>query len=213
VSSNKNKMSTNEAMNDKQPSDDGVKGYNNNSNSDVVYFVPVGGSGLVDISSGGGGGSGAWRAIGRFIGKAIIDRQLVPGLHLSRPLLKQLLGQSVGLKDLLGLDDALYKSLLWTLNNSIEGVLDETFTVLSNGEEMELCEGGRNTKVTDVNKHKYVELRVSWYFKFRYVEELDSFTSGFADLISPGLLAPFDTTELVREKVYLSLYIYIFIKI
>lgn len=55
----------------------------------------------MEIVSGGGAGSGAWRAIGRFLGKAIIDRQLVPGLNLSPPLLKQLLKKPVALDDLM----------------------------------------------------------------------------------------------------------------
>lgn len=39
--------------------------------------------------------SGEWRSVGRFVGKALVDRQLVPALQLSPPLLKRLLGRPV----------------------------------------------------------------------------------------------------------------------
>lgn len=89
---------------------------NNNKNegnfgSNDKYFTPTPSGGGVEIISGGGGSSGAWRAIGRFVGKAIIDRQLVPGLNLCRPLMKQLLGQPVNLDDLMLVSSSLNKPI------------------------------------------------------------------------------------------------------
>jgi len=71
-----------------------------------------------------------WKAVGRFLGKALVDRQLVPGLPLSQPLRKQLLGKTqVELSDLRAVDAALHQSLSWALQNPIQGVLFETFSV------------------------------------------------------------------------------------
>ena len=39
--------------------------------------------------------SGAWRAVGRFLGKALVDRQLVPPLRFNHALLKRFLGRPV----------------------------------------------------------------------------------------------------------------------
>lgn len=172
----------------------------------VRYFTTTPAGDRVDICPNGTGSPSSWRAIGRFIAKAVIDRQLIPKLQLSNPLLKQLLGREVDIEDLKGVDNALYNSMQWTLNNSIEGVLDdETFTIAQGGggdgdegEVIELCEGGKDIKVTDENKERYVALRVSWYFKFRYMEELDALLAGFTDLIPTKLLEPFDVSELER---------------
>lgn len=108
--------------------------------------------------SGGGGGGGGWslsRAefgywLGVFLGKAIMDRQLVE-VPLSLPLLRHLLGQYEHFRatritpfsaladedvrrlvqqELRQLDATLAKSLLWMVDNDhVQDVLDETFTV------------------------------------------------------------------------------------
>ena len=70
----------------------------------------------------------AYRLVGRFISKAMFDRQLVD-MPFSRALVMRLLGKSpVGLDDLRESDEQLVTGLTWVLNNDITGVLDSTFT-------------------------------------------------------------------------------------
>lgn len=63
------------------------------------FFRPTPSGACVEIQPGGGQGRG-WLAVGRFLGKALVDRQLVPGLPLAPPLLKQLLNKPIGIDDL-----------------------------------------------------------------------------------------------------------------
>ena len=69
----------------------------------------------------------AYRLVGRFISKAMFDRQLVD-MPLSRALVMRLMSRKPTLTDLIETDDQLVTGLSWVLNNSVEGVLDSTFT-------------------------------------------------------------------------------------
>jgi len=59
-------------------------------------------------------------------------------------------------------DPEYYKNLKWMLENDITDVLDLTFTAESDffgkTEVLELVPGGRDIKVTEANKHEYVNL-------------------------------------------------------
>lgn len=171
-----------------------------------------------ETPSGKGGGWSLSRAefgywLGVFLGKAIMDRQLVE-VPLSLPLLRHLLGQyehfratritpfsAIGDQDvrrlvqqeLRHLDATLAKSLLWMLDNdNVQDVLDETFTVSyedssSSGHQqthqIPLCARGESTPVTDDNKKAYVYLMAMWKLMFAVTDLLLPLMEGFHSMV------------------------------
>ena len=92
---------------------------------------------------------------------------------------KILRGKKCGLADLEKIDPTMHKSLEWMLNNSVEGVLFEKFSVTRNNpqggeEEVALCEGGLQRDVTDENKEEYVELMASWRVQFGVYSQMEA---------------------------------------
>ena len=92
-----------------------------------------------------------FKFVGKCIAKAIYDRQNLV-LPMAPVFYKILRGLPCGLDDLEVIDPAMHKSLQWMLDNSVEGVLFEKFSVaqMINGQEEEvaLCEGGLSMEVT-----------------------------------------------------------------
>ena len=79
------------------------------------------------------------------------------------------------------MDEALHTSLTWAMDNSIEGVLFETFSVelaasgggsgaSGSSEVVELCAGGAAVEVTDENKADYARLRAAWTLEVRILQ-------------------------------------------
>lgn len=58
---------------------------------------------------------------GRLVAKAILDNQFLD-CHFTRAFYKQILGVPVSWRDLQAVDEPLYKSLLWLLENDISGM-------------------------------------------------------------------------------------------
>lgn len=73
-----------------------------------------------------------------------------------------MLGKPVDHKDLESIDPEYYKSLVWMLENDIDGVLDLTFSVERDDfgvtKVVDLIPDGRNIVVTNDNKAEYVRL-------------------------------------------------------
>lgn len=84
--------------------------------------------------------------------------------------------------------------------NSIEDVIDETFTTAEErfGEmvTIELKPGGGDVPVTDENKKEYVDLVVEYRIFKRVQEQFEAFMSGFNELIPQELINVFDEREL-----------------
>jgi E3 ubiquitin-protein ligase NEDD4 len=98
--------------------------------------------------------------IGRVVGLAIFHQRFLDAFFVTA-FYKMVLGMKLTLDDLESIDVEMYNSLKWTLENSIEGVLENTFTaeVSRFGElvAVELKPGGSEIKVTDENKEEYVK--------------------------------------------------------
>ena len=113
---------------------------------------------------------------GMVIGKALFDRQFLD-MPLSKTMYKLILGLEVGLNDLEEIDATMYKSLGWMMENSVAGILFETFSVemeetLEDGKSKKkvrvaLCEDGENREVDDENKGEYIKLMAEWRVKWR----------------------------------------------
>ena len=93
-------------------------------------------------------------------------RPFSPSLRRSDRLLaavyKHILGKQVDHRDLESIDPEYHKSLVWMLDNPVEGVLDLTFSVERDNfgvvDIVDLIADGRNVTVTDENKAEYVRL-------------------------------------------------------
>jgi len=141
-----------------------------------------------------------FKFIGRIIGKAICDGQLLDA-HFTRSFYKHILGQPVNYHDLEAIEPDYYKSLKQILEIPLEMLgLDLTFSAESNdfGEIKitDLIPNGRNVYVNDDNKHYYVQL-ISQHRKTNAIkDQIEAFLDGFHDLVRPELISIFDAQEL-----------------
>jgi len=140
-----------------------------------------------------------FRFVGRFVGKAIYDGQLLDA-YFTRSFYKHMLGVKPSVSDVESIDPEYYKSLKWILNNSIEGILDLNFT--REGEEfgvkkvVELKKNGSNFVVTDKNKNEYVQLMAERMLTDDIKKQIDAFLRGFREIIDVKLLSIFNEQEL-----------------
>ncbi|RHY30596.1 hypothetical protein DYB32_004207 [Aphanomyces invadans] len=137
-----------------------------------------------------------FRFLGKFLGKAIFDRQVVQ-LPLAPVLYKHLVGLSITTEDLVAMDPQFYKSLKWIEDNDVTDVLYETFSVTrANNVIVDLKENGRNVEVTEANKKEYVALMMQWRTEFAVRPQLDALLNGLHMLLPASLLHAFEWREL-----------------
>lgn len=141
-----------------------------------------------------------YKFLGKFIAKAIFDRQTLD-LPLCDAFYKRVLQLPTGMNDLYQMDSQYHKSLVWMLENDIEDVIDETFSVEMEGGAkkpivVDLKENGRDIPVTDVNKQEYVDLVVQWRTQFGAQAQMDAVVQGFTTLIPLSAIKLFDMAEL-----------------
>ncbi|KYQ56552.1 E3 ubiquitin-protein ligase SMURF2 [Trachymyrmex zeteki] len=136
---------------------------------------------------------------GRIIGIAVFHGHHVDG-GFTTPFYKMLLNKAITLSDIEGVDPELHRSLTWMLENSIDGVLDATFSVEHSSfgvlKNHELKPGGKDIPVTEENKREYVRLYVNYRFMRGIEQQFLALQKGFHELIPPLLLRPFDEREL-----------------
>ena len=154
------------------------------------------------------GGVPELRFVGRIFGKAVFDRQLMD-FPLGMSLAKALLGLPPTMKDLQTTDPVYAKSLQWMLDNDIDGVIDETFSafrVVPGGKEecYDLVvdgvpfQGGRNTDVTNENKHDYVKGMIHFTLVGQFQYQMDAFCGGFYEVVPKEDVAVFEPDELLQ---------------
>ncbi|GMF17680.1 unnamed protein product [Phytophthora lilii] len=141
-----------------------------------------------------------YKFLGKFIAKAIFDRQTLD-FPLCDVFYKRLLQLPTGMDDLQQMDSQYCKSLVWMLENEIENVIDETFSVEveDTGKKtvvVDLKENGRDIPVTDVNKQEYVDLVVQWRTQFGIQAQMDALIQGFTTLIPLSAVKVFNLAEL-----------------
>ncbi|KAL9315852.1 hypothetical protein ACSQ67_016853 [Phaseolus vulgaris] len=123
-----------------------------------------------------------FKFVGRVVGKALFDGQLLD-VHFTRSFYKHILG------------------------NDISDVLDLTFSIDADEEKLilyertevtdyELIPGGRNIKVTEENKHQYVDLVAEHRLTTAIRPQINSFLEGFNELIPRELISIFNDKEL-----------------
>lgn len=88
-----------------------------------------------------------------------------------------MLGKRIDHNDLESIDPEYHKSLVWMLDNDIEGVIDLTFSVERDDfgmvEVVDLIPNGRNIAVTNENKHEYVRLIADQRLSIEIKEQMD----------------------------------------
>ncbi|CDW98831.1 hypothetical protein [Sporisorium scitamineum] len=140
-----------------------------------------------------------FKFIGRVLGLAIFHRRFLDAYFIVS-FYKMILKKKITLNDLESVDADYHRSLQWMLDNSIEGIVEETFTAVEDkfGEmvTVELKPGGEEVEVTDENKKEYVDLMTEWRISKRVEEQFKAFISGFTELIPQDLINVFDEREL-----------------
>ena len=137
--------------------------------------------------------------MGRVIGRALFDRQLIKG-HMVRMIYKHLLGWPITFEDVKAHDEEYYQSLkkLTTMDDVSCMCLDFTVTEERMGErvEKELMEGGSLKEVTNENLSEYLEANIKYRMFGRTLPQLTELLLGFFDVIPEPALTVFDANEL-----------------
>eukprot|EP01038_Epipyxis_sp_PR26KG_P006704 gene6704-9196_t len=138
-----------------------------------------------------------FKFIGRVIGKAICDGQLLDA-HFTRSFYKHILGLSVSFHDLEAIEPEYYKSLKQILDTPLDLLgLELSFTAENNDfgkvEVVDLIANGRDIEVTDENKYDYVRL-ISHHRMTTAIrkQELELLISGLPDIDLDDLRANTD---------------------
>ncbi|KAL3845759.1 hypothetical protein ACJIZ3_003162 [Penstemon smallii] len=147
-----------------------------------------------------------FKFVGRVVGKALFDCQLLD-VHFTRSFYKHILGVKVTYHDIEAIDPDYFKNLKWLLENDISDVLDLTFSIDADEEKLilyeraevsdyELIPGGRNIRVTEENKHQYVDLVAEHRLTTAIRPQINAFLEGFNELILRDLISIFNDKEL-----------------
>ncbi|KAL1349596.1 hypothetical protein HN51_026113 [Arachis hypogaea] len=147
-----------------------------------------------------------FKFVGRVVGKALFDGQLLD-VHFTRSFYKHMLGVKVTYHDIEAIDPDYFKNLKWMLENYISDDLDLTFSIDADEEKLilyertqvsdyELIPGGRNIKVTEENKHQYVDLVAEHRLTTAIRPQINAFLEGFYELIPKELISIFNDREL-----------------
>jgi hypothetical protein len=144
-----------------------------------------------------------YRFLGRVMGKALFDRQLVAG-HMVQFIYKHMLGWPIQFKDIRDSDEELYFNLKQLTELAANGedlemlCLDFTTTVEVMGakQAIELVDGGADIEVTNDNFPEYLEACMKYRMIGRVKEQLNELLLGFFDVIPEPLLTIFDFQEL-----------------
>jgi E3 ubiquitin-protein ligase HUWE1 len=142
-----------------------------------------------------------FKFVGRVIGKAICDSQLMDA-HFTRSFYKHVLGNTVDYTDIEAVEPEYYNSLKQILGLSAEDLegLDLTFSAESQTfgkqEVIDLIPGGRNVSVMEENKADYVRLVAHHRMTAAIRSQIEAFLDGFYELVPPELISIFSPTEL-----------------
>jgi len=141
-----------------------------------------------------------FKFVGRLIGKAICDGQLMDA-HFTRSFYKHLLGMPVDFQDIEATEPDYYKTLRQILETPLDLLMmDLTFSAeiqkFGNTEVVDLIPNGRNIAVTDENKFDYIRLVAHHRMTSAIRSQIDSFLQGFYDLVPAELISIFSPAEL-----------------
>ena len=137
--------------------------------------------------------------LGILLAKAVYDRQLID-LPLCRAVYKYILGRPATLDDLEEMDPLYHRSIVWMLKNDIDDVIYENFTTTIENfgqmQEIELIPGGKEIKVTNGNKARYVQAVLDWKTFGSVAKQLKSIKNGFQEVLPIYEIKDFTEEEL-----------------
>lgn len=139
-----------------------------------------------------------FKFIGRVTGMAVYHGKLLDAFFI-RPFYKMMLGKVITLKDMESVDSEYYNSLRWIMENDPADldlrfcVDEETFGLMH---QRELKAGGANIRLTQENKHEYIDLVIQERFVARIKPQMDAFLEGFNDIVPLTHIKIFDEHEL-----------------
>mmetsp|Transcript_32559 Transcript_32559/g.103122 ORF Transcript_32559/g.103122 Transcript_32559/m.103122 type:complete len:502 (-) Transcript_32559:122-1627(-) len=141
-----------------------------------------------------------FRFIGRVWGKAIFDGFLVES-NFASTIYKYLLERDIGFDDMSRVDPVYHSSLQWFLDNDIEAADLDLYFVIEEEEfgsivQVPLKENGESIRVTNDNKHEYLELLCDRRLVKSVQPQLDSLKAGFYDIMPQDVLLKFTEDEL-----------------
>ena len=141
-----------------------------------------------------------FRFVGRIVGKAICDGQLISA-HFVRSFYKACVGAPVDHTDMAAVDADYYKNLRSILQYSLDDLcLDLTFSVERDSfgkiTVHDLKPNGRTVAVTDETKGEYVSLVCEDKLTTSVKPQLTAFLTGLHELVSEDLLSLFSASEL-----------------
>lgn len=140
-----------------------------------------------------------FRVLGRVMGRALFDRQLIKG-HMVRQLYKHLLGWPITFDDLEAQDEEYYTALkkFTTLEDLSIMCLDFTVTedMMGLRKDIELVPGGAMKEVTSENLPEYLEANLKYRMLNRCKPQITELMLGFFDIIPEPALTVFDPNEL-----------------
>eukprot|EP00250_Pteridium_aquilinum_P016180 c22986_g1_i1 orf=330-11435(+) len=147
-----------------------------------------------------------FKFVGRVVAKAVFDGQLLD-VYFTRSFYKHILGVKVTYHDIEAVDPDYYKNLKWMLENDISDILGVFFSVDADEEkhilyektevtDVELVPGGRNVRVTEENKHEYVDLNAEHKLTTAIRPQINAFLEGFNELVNRDLISIFNDKEL-----------------
>lgn len=139
-----------------------------------------------------------FRFAGKMIAFALINNICVDA-HFAPFFFKHLLNYKIKLNDLKGYSENVYNSFCYILQNDVND-LDMRFEVDvdENGKPktIELIKNGSQIKVTNENKHEFIEKSLHFYLSDSIKQQTDAFCNGFHSLISVRELSIFSQGEL-----------------
>jgi hypothetical protein len=144
-----------------------------------------------------------YRFLGRVMGKALFDRQLVAG-HMVKHIYKHILGWPIQFKDLESVDEEYYNNLrqLQQLADAGEDLemlcLDFTINqeIMGTKSIVELIKDGGDVEVNNDNFPEYLEACLKYKLMDHVKMQLNELLLGFFDVIPEPLLTIFDFQEL-----------------
>lgn len=140
-----------------------------------------------------------FRVLGRVMGRALFDRQLIKG-HMVRHLYKHLLGWPITFDDLEAQDEEYYNSLkkFTTMKDPSVMCLDFTVTEETLGvrKDIELIPGGAMKDVTSENLSEYLEANLKYRMLNQTKPQITELMLGFFDIVPEAALTVFDPNEL-----------------
>lgn len=141
-----------------------------------------------------------FRFVGRLIGKAIYENQLLD-CYFTRSFYKHMLGKPVRYTDMEAEDNEFMRGLVYLLEHNVADVGTEMYFSLEIQEFgiTKICDlkpDGRNIIVTEENKKEYVRLICQEKMTGSIKQQLKSFLGGFYEIVPKRLISIFNEHEL-----------------